>query len=126
MQFIQSGQNRVAHIGNFFLQIVKKATHAFALEIFLLAAKIAGNDRVALKRSEFFNIGFPTIRHRPDYSISAVFAMEQRRHASRGAFEKQIEQESLHDVVRMMPQRDLGARLFNRNIIENASSEART
>ena len=60
--------------GDFFAKITDQIFYAFALQVWLRAAQIAGNDGIAHQCGKFFNFRFAAVGKGADDGIAAIIA----------------------------------------------------
>src|SRR5205085_10161536 len=68
---------------------------------------------------------FTTVGERANHSVASIVGTQDGRHGFERADVKKIEQKGRRDVVRMMTERDLGAAFFDRDVVENATTQTR-
>src|SRR5881396_3859548 len=81
--------------------------YLFALQVFLCAAEIAGNDRERHRLGVARQVALAHIGERAYHHVPAVVGDELRRHRLQLRAEKEIEKKRRENVVAMVAQRDL-------------------
>src|SRR4051812_35784575 len=81
--------------------------HFLALRIVLRPAELARDDRKIACPRVTFDLRFGHVRKGPDHDVFAVVRQQFGRHGLEPPTEEEIEEQSLHDVVPVMAERDL-------------------
>src|SRR5690348_9383712 len=121
----QRAEHGFAAAGLFAFPRVQHPPHLLALQVFLRAAQVAGDDRECALFGVLGDFGFAAIAERTDQHVLAIVGQKLRRHRLQHAAMKQVQEERREDVVAMMPQRDLVEALAFRERVQRAAPQPR-
>src|ERR671911_278072 len=76
----ERGQHRAANVWNVFFQFSYQTLDARALEFWLRAAKVAGDDRKLLRLRKLSDVCFAAISKRTNNRITPIVRTKYRRH----------------------------------------------
>jgi hypothetical protein len=105
--------------------VVEHAPQLLALQVFLGAAEIAGNDGKAAQLRVGRDVCFARVRQRANDDVPAVVALEFRRHRRQPAAVEQVEEKRGDDVVAVMTQGDLVETVFLGVPVQGAAAQPR-
>jgi hypothetical protein len=106
------------------LQLLEEQAHLFALEVLLRAAKIAREDREALRRRVGRDVALGAVDEWPDHDVLSVVGEELGRHRLELSRKREVEEQRDQRVVTVMAERDLVAAHLLRERVEDPASEA--
>ena len=124
LHIAERGDDVAFDLGVVGLEPVHQLLHPGAVEVFLAAAEVAGDDGEALLDGILRNLLFGGEDERPDDHIAAVVGAELGRHGGQLAGVEEVEEQGLRDVVAVVAERHLGAAELLGRVVEDAAAQA--
>ncbi len=123
---MQTGKNGFQAARELFVPTGQHLFHGFALQVFLGAAQIAGNDRKFFKGGKAIDVSFPAIRQWPDHDVLLIIAEQFGRHGFHFAGEEHVQEKRFDDVFAMVAQGNFADVVFSGKTVQGAAPQSGT